>query len=135
MTRSEYQELAEFVGKKFDRMDQRFDAVDRRLDAVEDRLRKVEVTQEQNRDLIKGVAEGVANVNERLNRFETTVADEFRAVRSEMSEGFTSVWAEFRTVRSDMSRGFKEQSKLIEGLDVRVGNLEARFGGWDARRN
>jgi hypothetical protein len=93
MTRSEYQELVEFLGKRFD--------------AMEDRLSRVEVKQEQHRDLIEGVAEGVSSVNERLHRFQEEVAAEFRAVRSEMSAGFTSVWAEFRTLRKEMTRGFE----------------------------
>jgi hypothetical protein len=93
MTRSEYQKLVEFLGKKFD--------------AIEDRLRRVEVTQEQHSDLIRMVAEGVANVNERLDRFQEEVAGEFRAVRSEMVAGFEAVRAEFRAVRSEMSAGFE----------------------------
>ena len=113
MTRREYQELVEFLGKKFD--------------AMEDRLRRVEVTQEQTGDLIKAVAEGVANVNERLDRFQEEVAAEFRAVRSEMSAGFEAVWVEFRTLRKEMTRGFEEQSRLIERLDTRLSGLEPRL--------
>lgn len=130
MNRSEYQEFVEFLGEKFEAIDRRFDAVDRRFDgidgrfdAIEERLTRVEVTQEQDRDLIKAVAEGVTTLNERLDRFQEEVAAEFQAVRSEMSAGFTSVWAEFRTVRVEMSRGFKEQSNLNE----RVGRLGDRL--------
>ena len=135
MTRSEYQELIEFLGKKFDAIDRRFDAIDRRFeaidrrfDAIEERLTRVEVTQEQDRDLIKAVAEGVANVNERLDRFQEEVASEFRAVRSEMASGFSSVWVEFGRVREEMRQGFAEQSKRLEGL-------EDRFDRWAVRRN
>jgi chromosome segregation ATPase len=145
MTRSEYQELVEFLGKKFDAIDRRFeaidrrfDAIDRRFDALEGRVTRVEVTQEQDRDLIQAVAEGVASLSERLDRFQEEVSSEFRAIRSEMSAGFTSVWAEFGTVRSEMSAGFtsvreemslgfSEQRELIERLDGRVGRLEARL--------
>ena len=131
MTRSEYQELVEFLGEKFN--------------DIEARLIRVEVSQEQNRALIETVSEGVANVNERLDRFQEEVSSEFRAVRSEMSAGFTSVWeefgtvrsemsagftsvwAEFRTVREEMSLGFSKQTKLIERLDSRVSRWEAHL--------
>ena len=121
MTRSEYQELVEFLGKKFD-------AIDRRFDAIDERLTRVEVTQEQDRDLIKAVSEGVANVNERLDRFQEEVGSEFRAVRSEMASGFSSVWVEFVRVREEMRPGFAEQSKRLE-------RLEDRFDRWAVRRN
>lgn len=122
MTRSEYQELVEFLGKKFN--------------AIEARLTRVEVTQEQNRALIETVSEGVENANERLDRFQEEVSSEFRAIRSEMSVGFTSVWEEFGTVRSEMAAGFtsvreemnlgfSEQTKLIERMDARVSRCEA----------
>ena len=136
MTRSEYQELVEFLGKKFDAIDRRFDAIDRRFDALEGRVTRVEVTQEQDRDLIQAVAEGVASLSERLDRFQEEVSSEFRAIRSEMSAGFTSVWEEFGTVRSEMSAGFtsvreemslgfSEQTKLTERLDARISRCEA----------
>jgi predicted nucleic acid-binding Zn-ribbon protein len=118
MTRSEYQELVEFLGKKFDAIDRRFDAIDRRFDALEGRVTRVEVTQEQDRDLIQAVAEGVASLSERLDRFQEEVSSEFRAIRSEMSAGFTSV-------REEMSLGFSEQTKLTERLDARISRCEA----------
>ena len=56
MTRSEYQELVEFLGTKFDAIDRRFEAIEGRLDSIEGRLTsvegrlvRVEVTQEQDR--------------------------------------------------------------------------------------
>ena len=74
MTRSEYQELVEFLGR-------RFDAIDQRFDAVETRLTRVEVTTEQNLHYIRIVAEGLSAHRESSGR-------EFAAVRREMADGF-----------------------------------------------
>jgi hypothetical protein len=112
MTRSEYQELVEFLG-------QRFDGVDRRFDAVEDRLTRVEVGVEGNRHQIQVLAEGLSSLDQKLERFREDTAEGFRAVRSEMAGGFASVWFEFGTVRKEMAQGFQAQSKLIKGIGAR----------------
>ena len=112
MTRSEYQQLVEFIAPKFDQIDKRFDAVDKRFDAVdkrfdavderfdavderfdrvESRLTGVEVYAEENRHLIQSVAEGVQANSQKLDAFKAEVTAEFAAVRSEMAEGFASV--------------------------------------------
>ncbi len=128
MTRSEYQELVEFLGPKFDALnrrfeaidhrfdaiDHRFDAIDRRFDALEDRLTRVEVLCEDNRHQIEIVAEGVGAVWSELGR-----------LRTEMTEGFGAVWSELGRLRADMETGFKTQNGLIQGLGTRVRRLEA----------
>ena len=38
MTRSEYQELVEFLGRRFEAIDQRFEAIDQRFDAIDRRF-------------------------------------------------------------------------------------------------
>jgi archaellum component FlaC len=77
VTRSEYQELAEFIAVRFNRMDQRFDQVETRLDGVEvrlegveTRLTKVEVNVERLKDEIRIVAEAVVMNGERIERLE-----------------------------------------------------------------
>ena len=86
MTRSEYQELVDFIAPKFDKIDKRFDKVD-------ERLTKVEVLREEDRGLIQGVAEGV------------------KTNREIMTREFARVWSEFGTLRTEMAEGF-EQSGL-----------------------
>ena len=41
MTNTEYQQLVEFLGRRFADTDQRFDAIDRRFDAVDQQFRDV----------------------------------------------------------------------------------------------
>ena len=75
MTRSEYQDLVEFLGRKFDAIDRRFDAIDRRFDALEARVTRVEVLCEENRHQIQIVAEGVVSLREEMiRRFEALEA-------------------------------------------------------------
>lgn len=101
MTKSEYQELVEFLSGKFaqidtrfeqidtrfaqidarfeqvdarfDRVDQRFDQIDVRLTATEEAIRHNGILIERNHGLIRQVAEGVLMVDERVSRLEHTV--------------------------------------------------------------
>jgi len=139
MTKSEYQELAEFLGDQFrkvhqrlDAVERRLDAVDQRLDAVERRLTRVEVLGEQDRGRMRILAEGIAHVTESLDAFRQEVSTEFAAVRSEMVVGLTAVRAEmaegfvavrsemqvgFAAVRAEMADGFAEvHSEMAEGF-------------------
>jgi hypothetical protein len=88
MTKSEYQELVEFLGPKFDKIDERFESIDRRFDdvklrfdQVEECLTRIETTALETRLLLQSVAEGVTTNREVLTR-------EFAAVRAEMAQGF-----------------------------------------------
>ena len=102
MTKSEYQELAEFIGRRFDRSDRRFDAIDRRLevmdkrfdgidnrfdavgnrfDSMDDRLRRVEILGEDTRHQVQILAGAVTGNNQRLDAFRAEVSAEFRDVR------------------------------------------------------
>ena len=74
MTRSEYQELVEFLGRQFA--------------TVNSRLTRVEVSVEENRHHIQVLAEGITAVDQKLDRFRKETAEEFRASRSEMAGGF-----------------------------------------------
>ena len=84
--------LIEFIGKKFDQVDQRFEGIERRLDqmATKDELeaklaetrRHMGVLVEAVRDDVRQVAEGVAETNQRLDRFEQKVEAEFVETRA-----------------------------------------------------
>ncbi len=114
MTRSEYQELVEFLGSRFGKIDGRFDAVDRRFDAVEERLTRVEVLGEEDRHRTRFLAEALSSLNEKVDNLREDMVDEFRAVRTEMVLGFG-------ILRAEMREGF-------DGLGSRVTRLE----GFDA---
>ena len=111
MTKSEYQELVEFIAprfddigrrfdaidegfdlvdvrfdamdKRFDAMDERFDAMDRRIEGIDQRLARVEILGEENRHHIQIVAEAVSNTvsNDRFEAFRSEVATSFQDLR------------------------------------------------------
>ena len=90
MTRNEYQELTEFLGKKFD-------AIDRRFDGNDQRFVKVEVGLEENRHQIQIVAEGLTSLRGEIGR-------EFDGVRAEMREGFDGQGRAIRDLSARMDR-------------------------------
>jgi predicted nucleic acid-binding Zn-ribbon protein len=135
MTRSEYQELVEFLAPKFGRIDERFDevdrrfeaidrrfeaidrrfeAIDRRFEAIENRLTRVEVLGEEDRDRSRILAEAISSLNGKVDAFRDTIAEEFLAVRTEMRTGF-------RAVRDEMAEGFER----LGGRVTRLENLQA----------
>ena len=110
MTKSEYQQLVEFIAPKFDEMRHRsdemrhqFDEMRRefvqRFDGIDTRLTKVEIYAEENRHRIEAVAEGVDGL------------------RTEMHSGFSAL-------REEMAAGFELHGNVIRDLSVRVQHLE-----------
>ena len=102
MTKSEYQELVEFIAVRFDRNDGRFDAIDNRLDAMDkrfdaidnrldahdkrfdafdERLRRVEILGEEIQRHIRIVAEAVTGFDRKLEEFRSEVAAGFQDLR------------------------------------------------------
>ncbi len=120
MTKSEYQELVEFLGPKFDRIARRFDAVDRRFDVVEERLTRVEerltrveVLGEDDRGRTRILAEAVSSLTQKIDSLDQKVDSLDRKVDSLRDE----IVHEFWVVRTEMAKGF-------ERLDSRVTRLE-----------
>jgi len=89
MTPSEYQDLTDFLGRRFD--------------AIETRLTRVEVLAEENRHQIQIVAESVTSLTEVMTR-------EFAAVRREMAEGFQ--------LQGNMILGLSARMDRWEGLSA-----------------
>ena len=87
MTKSEYQQLVEFIAPRFDRIDER--------------LCRVEILGEENRHQIQIVAEAV-----------TRVDDKFEAFRSEVAAGFQNVHELLRTSHLELDR---RVTRLEEG--------------------
>jgi ribosome maturation factor RimP len=81
MTKSEYQELVEFIAPRFDRIDER--------------LRRVEILGEENRHQIQIVADAVS---------QTVSDDKFEAFRSEVAAGFQNVHDLLRAYHLELDR-------------------------------
>ncbi len=96
VTKSEYQELAEFIALRFDRndkrfdgmderfdaIDERFDAMDERFDAMDERLHRVGILGEETRHQIQIVAEAVTGLDQRFAAFRSEVAGGFEEHRN-----------------------------------------------------
>ncbi len=110
MTKSEYQELVEFIAPRFDGMNKHFDAiddrfvlVDKRFDAIDERLRRVEILGEENRHQIQVVAEAVSD---------TVSNATFEAFRSEVAAGFEGLRELLQASHLDLDR---RVTRLEEG--------------------
>ncbi|GMR14371.1 MAG: hypothetical protein BMS9Abin29_2624 [Gemmatimonadota bacterium] len=86
MTKSEYQELAEFIAVRFDRNDKRFDSFD-------ECLRRVAILGEETRHQVQILAEAVTGFDQR-----------FEALRSEVAGGFEELRTLLRTPYVDLDR-------------------------------
>jgi len=121
MTKSQYQQLVEFIAPRFDDLGSR--------------LSRVEVSVEENRREIQAVAEGVTTVNRKLGRFKGEVEREFGVVREEMAAGLEAVRAEmasgFRGVREEMASGFAGVRDRFELQDASLRDLSARMDRWE----
>lgn len=132
MTPDEYTELVDFLGRKFDRIDQPFDHMDRRFEQVDQRFERLEgevagvkgevtgltgqvtgltgevrelrVLVEKNTSDIRTVADGVQVANDRLERFQTEVHEEFANVRQEMKWGFDTVHERMERLEGDLDQ-------------------------------
>jgi hypothetical protein len=115
MTRSEYQELVEFLSGKFDAIDRRFDGNDQRFDGIDQRFDRID----QRFDRIEG----------RLAKVEVGL-EEYRHQTEAVAEGLTSLPSEmgreFDAVRAEMREGFHVQGRAIRDLSVRMDRWEAR---------
>jgi len=119
MTDSEYQDLIEFIGKKFDQVDQRFEAMEAK---IEEGHRHTGVLIEAVRDDVRQVAEAVANVNQRLDGVEQRL-DRFE---EKMEAGFTETRAAIHFSYAQVDRRIQELEGNYAALNERVGRLEAR---------
>jgi len=117
--------LIEFIGKKFDQVDQRFEVIDRRFEEVATKgevhaqqaetRRHFDVVAEGLRGQMLLLAEGVATLDEKLNRFREEVAGEFKEVKGMVRISYT-----------ELDRRIQGLESNCAALNERVGRLEAR---------
>ena len=115
--------LIEFIGKKFDQVDQRFEGIERRLDqmATKDELeaklaetrRHMGVLVEAVRDDVRQVAEGVAETNQRLDRFEQKVEAEFVETRAMIRVSYAQLDRRIQ----DLEGNYAALSERVERLE------------------
>ena len=106
MTDSQYQELVEFLARKFDAMDRRFDAIEARLTSLEERVTSLEermtsleermsrneVLLEQYADDLRAVAEGVTTNGRRIDRVQVTLTERIDGLDRRLESLAASLW-------------------------------------------
>lgn len=120
MTNHGYQQLMEFLGRKFTEVDARLDQMATKEELREQHAqtrRHFEVVAEGLRSEIRQVAEGVLNVDEKLGRF-----------RQEVQVEFNEIKAMIRFSYAELDRRVRTLEDAVVSLRGRVEQLEARLG-------
>ena len=119
--------LIEFIGKKFDQVDQRFEGIDRRLDQVATKeelgsqlaetRRHFEVVAERMQSQVRLVAEGVAEMSQRLDRrtAEITAKIEQESAETRAMIRFSYVQIERRI--QELEGNYASLSERVERLE------------------
>ena len=132
MTKSEYQELAEFLAARFDRVDRRFDGIDARLDGIDERLDGIDERLDAHHKRLGGHDKRMDGFDERLRRVEI-LGEENRHHIKIVAEAVSGLDRKLELFRSEVSAGFQDLRELIRAshlaLDERVTRLE------EGRRN
>jgi Mg2+ and Co2+ transporter CorA len=111
--------LIEFIGKKFDEVDRRLDQMvtkEEMQSQLAETRRHMGVLAEAVRDDVRQLAEGLAETNQRLDRFERKVEGEFVETK-----------AMIRVSYAQLDRRIQELEGNYAALNERVGRLEARI--------
>ena len=143
MTKSEYQELVEFIAPRFDRIDNRFDAVDERFDAVDGRFDGIDerfAAVDKRFDAVDkrfdGIDERFDAIDNRLDVFDKRLrrveilGEESRNQIQILAEAVSETVSndKFEAFRSEVAAGFQDLRELLRAshleLDRRVTRLE-----------
>jgi archaellum component FlaC len=132
MTRSEYQELVEFMAPRFDELRDRLGGVETRLENVENRLENVDARLENVENRLENVDARLENVENRLENVENRLArvevklEENRHQIQIVAEGLTSfrAWTkrEFASLREEVHERFELHASVIRDLTAQMGH-------------
>jgi len=113
------QETREFLERKFDAINGKFDAIDGKFDAIDGKFQETKryfgIVAEGLERKIQQVAEGVVNLDEKLERFRQGVVDEFKEVKSMIKLSYAELDRRMITVEGE-----------VAVLKARLDRLEAR---------
>jgi chromosome segregation ATPase len=135
MTKSEYQQLVEFIAPRFDRLENRLDGVENRLESVENRLEAVENRLESVENRLESVENRLESVENRLESVETRLTrvevrvEENRHLIQIVAEGLTAFREE---TRREFDALRKELAHRFELHEIALRNLNGRMDRWEA---
>ncbi len=108
MTKSEHQELVEFLGRQFTAIDERFIAIDRRFDTIDEKFREVFGHFDEIYRRLDRLEQEYYAIIQALRRIEGLLADE--AGRREVLE-----------------RGLEDLKRQVAALQARINEIEQRI--------
>jgi len=117
MTNDEYQQLIDFLGRKFEEIDRRFEAIDRRFDRVEAKLGEHD---ERFRELL----DHFDQIYRRLERLE----QEYQAILQGLRR-IENLRSRERGRRAVLERALEELKRQAAALQARIQELEQRVRG------
>ena len=140
MTNNEYQQLVEFLGRRFDEIDQRFTAIDERFTAIDERFVAIDqrfvvidqrfVTMEQRFEArfdtleqqLRDVLGHFGEVYRRLERLE----QEYYAITQALRR-IETLLVDERGKREILERSMDELKRQALALQARIDELEQRL--------
>ncbi len=115
MTKSEYQELVEFLGRQFTVIDQRFDAIDRRFVAMDQRFDTID---EKFREVF-GHFDELYRRLERLEQEYYAIVQALRRIEGLLADEIGR--------REVLERSVEELKRQVAGLQARIDELDQRI--------
>ena len=121
MTQSEYQQLVEFLGPRFDQIDARFGEVDARVHQVDRRLDTVEAQISALRHDMLGHFDAIYRRLERLEQEYQAITQALRRIEA--------LLADEQGRHAILERDLAELKQHVAGLQQRIDELELRLRG------
>ncbi len=122
MTNCEYQELVEFLGRKFDEVDRRFDSVEAKLVMHDRRFDSVEATLAEHDERFREILGHFDALYHRLELLQ----DEYHAILQALRR-IETLLADERGRRETLERSVEELKHRMATLQARVEELEQQI--------
>lgn len=119
MANTEYTQLIEFLGRKFEEIDRRFESIDRRFDRVEAKLAEHDERFERIDERFREVFGHFDHLYNRLERLE----QEYQALLEGLRR-IEALLAEEKTKREDLDRGLEFLKRQVAALQSRIEAVE-----------
>ena len=124
MTNSEYEQLVEFLGRRFAEIDQRFDQVDRRFTAIDHRFDGIEVKLAEHDERFRDILAHFDQLYFRLERLE----QEYHAIVQGLRR-IETLLVDEQGRREILERSVEELKRHMAALQARIDELEQRIRG------
>ena len=135
MTKSEYQQLVEFIaprfdaiGVRFDAIDVRFDAVDKRFDEMDERFDEMDERFDARDERFDAMDKHFDEMDDRLHRVEILGEEtrhQIQIVAERVSETVSNTT--FEAFRSEVAAGFQDLREMLRASHLDLGRRVTRL--------